>query len=93
MKKISLMGATGSIGQFYPSLRIFLFDARRLWSSSLTIFGPLVGVIYLGQQYLAFRDRARVRHLTSDFDGLVREANVSDRDWPGYLMDQVKAAS
>ena len=71
--------------QLYPSLRIFLFDARRLWSSSLTIFGPLVGVIYLGQQYLAFRDRARVRQLTRDFDGLVREASISARDWPAHL--------
>lgn len=71
--------------QLYPSLRIFLFDARRLWSSSLTIFGPLVGVIYLGQQYLAFRDRARVRQLTRDFDGLVREASISARDWPLHL--------
>ncbi len=76
--------------QLYPSLRMFLFDARRLWSSSLTIFGPLVGVIYLGQQYLAFRDRARVRHLTRDFDGLVREASVSARDWPDYLTEQAQ---
>ncbi len=71
--------------QFYPSLRVFLFDARRLWSSALTIFGPLIGVLYLGQQHLAFRDRERVRHLTEHFDGLVREASVSARDWPDYL--------
>ncbi len=75
--------------QLYPSLRIFLFDARRLWSSSLTIFGPLVGVIYLGQQYLAFRDRARVRDLTQNFDSLVREAYISARDWPQFLTDRV----
>lgn len=74
--------------QLYPSLRLFLFDARRLWSSSLTIFGPLVGVIYLGQQYLAFRDRTRVRQLTKNFDVLVREATVSARDWPDYLTER-----
>ena len=73
--------------QLYPSLRIFLFDARRLWSSALTIFGPLVGVIYLGQQYLAFRDRERVRSLTQHFDGLIREAYVDARDWPDYLSN------
>lgn len=76
--------------QLYPSLRIFLFDARRLWSSSLTIFGPLVGVIYLGQRYMAFRDRARVRQMTQDFDGLVREAYVSARDWPGHLDERAR---
>ena len=73
--------------QLYPSLRVFLFDARRLWSSALTIFGPLVGVLYLGQQYFAFRDRERVRNLTDHFDGLVREATVSSRDWPDHLKD------
>lgn len=71
--------------QLYPSMRVFLFDARKLWSAALTIFGPLVGVIYLGQQYLAFRDRERVRNLTQHFDGLVREASVSDRNWPDHL--------
>ncbi len=75
----------------YPSLRIFLFDAHRLWSAPLTVFGPLVGVLYLGQQYLAFRDRDRVQLLTRQFDGLVREADVSARDWPGHL--QALAAS
>lgn len=71
--------------QLYPSLRVFLFDARRLWSAALTVFGPLVGVLYLGQHYLAFRDRERVRTLTEQFDGLVREAYVSARDWPAHL--------
>ncbi len=71
--------------QLYPSLRVFLFDARRLWSSALTIFGPLVGVLYLGQQYFAFRDRERVRNLIEHFDGLVREASVSARSWPDHL--------
>ncbi len=72
--------------QLYPSLRIFLFDARRLWSAALTVFGPLVGVLYLGQHYLAFRDRERVKTLTEQFDGLVREASVSARDWPAHLQ-------
>ncbi len=72
--------------QLYPSMRVFLFDARRLWSSPLTIFGPLVGVLYLGQEHLAFRSRERVRHLTEHFDGLVREATVSARGWPDHLL-------
>lgn len=76
--------------QLYPSIRVFLFDARRLWSSALTIFGPLVGVLYLGQQHLAFRDRERVRDLTRHFDGLVREAYVSARHWPEYLTGALK---
>ena len=72
--------------QLYPSLRVHLFDARRLWSAGLTVFGPLIGVVYLGQQHLVFRDRERVRHLVEHFDGLVREAQVSAREWPGHLQ-------
>ncbi len=72
--------------QLYPALRVHLFDARRLWSAGLTIFGPLIGVVYLGQQHLVFRDRARVRDLTEHFDALVREADVSARDWPAHLQ-------
>jgi transcriptional regulator with XRE-family HTH domain len=72
--------------QLYPSLRIFLYDARRVWSAPLTIFGPLVGVLYLGQHYLAFREKERVRALTAHFDGLVREAYISARAWPDHLQ-------
>ncbi|MCG6884668.1 MAG: helix-turn-helix domain-containing protein [Silicimonas sp.] len=72
--------------QLYPSLRVHLFDARRLWSSGLTVFGPLIGVVYLGQHNLVFRDRERVRNLADHFDGLVREASVSARDWPRHIQ-------
>jgi transcriptional regulator with XRE-family HTH domain len=72
--------------QLYPSLRIFLYDARRVWSAPVTIFGPLVGVLYLGQHYMAFRERERVRALTAHFDWLVREADVSARRWSDHLQ-------
>ena len=71
--------------QLYPSLRIFLFDARRVYSSPITVFGPKMAVIYMGRHYIAFRDRDRVRSVTRHFDWLVREASVSARDIPGYL--------
>ena len=72
--------------RLYPSLRVFLFDAHRLWSAPLTIFGPLVAALYIGSHYLTFRDRERVRLLTRQFDGLVREAHISARQWPDHLQ-------
>jgi len=78
--------------QLYPSLRVFLFDARRLWSAAITIFGPLIAALYLGQHYLAFRDRERVRLFTLHFDRLVREAEVPARDWPRYLRELAASA-
>lgn len=71
--------------QLYPSLRVFLFDARRLYSAPVTVFGPLLAVLYLGRHYLAFRDTERVRALTLHFDWLVREAAISARAFPAEL--------
>lgn len=71
--------------QLYPALRITLFDARRIYSSPITVFGPLLAVLYLGRNYLAFRDAERVESFTRHFDGLVKEASVSDREWPQFL--------
>jgi transcriptional regulator with XRE-family HTH domain len=71
--------------QFYPRLRIFLFDARRVYSAPVTVFGPLLAVLYVGRNYLAFRDNERVQAFVQHFDWLVREAEVSDRAFPDYL--------
>lgn len=69
----------------YPTLRLHLFDARRLYSAPVTIFGPLLAVIYLGQNYLAFRDTERVHFMTRHFDVLVREATITPRALPDHI--------
>jgi transcriptional regulator with XRE-family HTH domain len=71
--------------QLYPSLRLCLFDARKLFSAPITVFGPQLAVVYLGRHYLAFRDSARVETITQHFDLLVREAEVGARDMPAHL--------
>ncbi|TNJ41835.1 helix-turn-helix domain-containing protein [Phaeobacter sp. B1627] len=68
--------------QLYPRLRIYLYDAKRLYSSPLTIFGPLFCVFYAGSHYMAFRDRERVETFTGHFDRLVREADITARQLP-----------
>lgn len=71
--------------QLYPSLRLYLFDARRVFSAPVTLFGPLLAVVYLGRHYIAFRDTARIDSITQHFDGLLREASLSARDIPTHL--------
>ena len=71
--------------ELYPGLRIYLFDAHRVWSAPVTVFGPHLAVIYLGQSYLAFRDPAKVSEILAHFDWLVREAPLGARDTPGFL--------
>ena len=70
----------------YPTLRLHLFDARKLYSAPITVFGPLLAVIYLGQNYLAFRDTERVQMFTRHFDRLVREALITPRDLPKHIQ-------
>lgn len=65
--------------EMFPRLRIFLFDAHHVFSAPVTIFGPNLAVVYIGQFYLAFREGARVRSLMDHFDWLVREARVDAR--------------
>lgn len=74
----------------YPRLRVYLFDARRLYSAPVTVFGPLLAVLYLGRNYLAFRDTERISAITQHFDHLVKEASVTARALPGHLrsLDQ-----
>lgn len=71
--------------QLYPTLRLFLFDARRVFSAPVTIFGPRIAAIYLGRQYVAFRDRDRVQAVTRHFDWLIRESAASARQVPALL--------
>jgi transcriptional regulator with XRE-family HTH domain len=76
---------TSLCDQLYPSLRLCLFDARKLFSAPITIFGPLLAVIYLGRHYLAFRDSARIETISQHFDLLVREAEIGAREMSAHL--------
>lgn len=70
---------------WFPTLRLHLFDARRVFSAPITVFGTMIGVIYVGRIYLAFRSLDRVRSLSAHFDGLVREVEVDARDAPDWI--------
>lgn len=85
VRRGQLQHLIGLCDQLYPSLRLCLFDARKLFSAPITVFGPLLAVIYLGRHYLAFRDTARVETISQHFDTLVREAEIGARDIVGHL--------
>ena len=71
--------------QLYPVMRFSLFDARKIYSAPITIFGPLRAVIYLGQKYLVFRVPDRIQALSQHFDGLIREAEIGTRELPAFI--------
>jgi transcriptional regulator with XRE-family HTH domain len=79
--------------QLYPALRVYVFDARRVFSAPMTVFGPLLAVIYLGSQHIAFRDTLRIEAISRHFDLLVKEAAASARDFTGLLSGLRDAVS
>ncbi|WP_428928444.1 helix-turn-helix domain-containing protein [Marinibacterium sp. SX1] len=71
--------------QLYPRLRLYLFDAKRLYAAPVTIFGPLLCVFYTGGHFMSFRDRERIDLFTRNFDLLVRESALTARLVPTHL--------
>lgn len=66
--------------RLYPSLRLYLYDSKRVFSAPVTIFGRLLAAVYVGQFYLVYRDIKQVSALTDHFDALVRESEVEARN-------------
>ena len=75
----------------YPRLRLFLFDAHALYSAPVTIFSNDLAILYVGQCYIALRERQRIMALTDHFDWLVRLCAVGSRDVSNVLGDLAAA--
>lgn len=65
--------------RLYPSLRLFLYDSKKVFSAPVSIFGRLLAAVYVGQFYLVYRDSKQVSALTEHFDTLVRDSEVDAR--------------
>ncbi|PWV98341.1 transcriptional regulator with XRE-family HTH domain [Hoeflea marina] len=68
-----------SCARLYPSLRLYLYDSRKLYSAPVTVFGRFLAVVYVGQIFLVYRDVRQVSALTGHFDALVRDSEVDAR--------------
>jgi len=74
--------------RLYPSLRLYLYDAKKVFSAPVSIFGRLLAAVYVGQFYLVYRDSRQVSALTEHFDALVRESEVEARN-AGKIIRQM----
>ncbi|WP_439508101.1 helix-turn-helix domain-containing protein [Yoonia sp.] len=79
--------------QLYPALRLHLFDKRAVYSAPVTVFGPLLAVIYLGRNYIAFRDTERVTAITRHFDMLVRGSKIGQGDMAAHFDALIRLAA
>ncbi len=77
--------------ELYPSLRLYMYDARSLFAVPYTVFGPVRAVVYVGQMYFVFNTTEHIRTLTRHFDDLVRRAVVHANETPDYLRQLRKA--
>lgn len=68
-----------SCRDLYPSLRVYLCDNKKVYSSPITVFGHFLAVVYIGRYYMVFRERKQIQALTQHFDYLVREADTGAR--------------
>lgn len=73
----------------YPSLRLYLYDAKTVYSAPVTILGPLLAVLYLGRYFMVFRERRQIRALTDHFDQLVRDSETDARAAPDVIAAMV----
>jgi transcriptional regulator with XRE-family HTH domain len=71
--------------ELYPTFRWFLYDARRRYSSPVTVFGLERVVLYLGQMYLVLSSRSHVLTFVEHFDDLIRAATIQPPDVPAVL--------
>ncbi len=76
---------TSVIDELYPTLRLYLYDARRTFSVPFTLFGPLRAAVYIGQAYFVFNTTKHIRLLTQHFDTLVRQAVVQAHEMTDFL--------
>ena len=76
-EQIETMAA--SCRELYPSLRLYLYDTKVVFSAPVTIFGTLLAVVYVGRFYMVFRETRQIRALTDHFDQLIRDSETDAR--------------
>ena len=73
----------------YPRLRLSIFATRKNFCAPIAIYGTRVATVYIGSFYIAFREKSRVQALSEQFNFMVRNAVIRDRDVPKFLRDLV----
>lgn len=74
----------------YPSLRLYLYDLREIYSVPFTVFGARRAVIYLGPSYFVMNGADHIRMFSRRFDDLIRNAVVQPHDVERTLRDLAK---
>ena len=79
VRRAQIEHMAASCREQYPSLRLYLYDTKVVFSAPITIFGTLLAAVYIGRYYMVFRETRQVRALTDHFDQLVRDSETDAR--------------
>ena len=71
----------------YPSLRVYLYDLRDVYSAPFTVFGPKRAVVFLGPSYLVLNGSEHIRMFSRRFDALIRLAAVQPHDVERRILE------
>jgi len=72
--------------ELYPGFRWFLYDGKRTYSISLTIFGPMRVSLFLGKLYIIVNNIDHIRKITDRFDDLIRMAVIHPHEIGDFLQ-------
>lgn len=73
--------------EFYPRLRLHLFDGSERFSMPYTVFGHQRVAIYAGEIYLLLNGRQTIQTIVEHFDNLVRAASVQAHEAADFVAD------
>lgn len=93
VRRRQLEAMAAALDEFYPSARLYAFDARERYSVPFSVYGQQRVAIYLGQRYLAFTAPTYIRLMARHFDDLVRSATIHGHEasqWVGALAKSVR---
>lgn len=76
--------------QAYPSLRLYLYDLRNIYSAPFTVFAQKRAVLFLGHSYLVLNSSDHIRLFSRRFDDLIRNASVQPHAIEPTLRDLAK---
>ena len=81
------------VDELYPGFRLFLYDAKSVYSAPYTVFGPFRVAVYVGDLYLVLNAKEAVRAMTRHFDQLIRAATVQPHEAAAFLRDAMARAA
>ena len=78
------------IDEFYPRLRVFLFDGSERFSMPYTVFGHQRVAVYAGDIYLLLNGRQTIQTMADHFDNLIKVAHVHAHEAADFVGSLAK---